>query len=313
MTNIVDIRVAPDMRYELFYNGTSQKLIVDGIAEGGHLEYCKYTDLPPTDVKEYSKSIPTAIDAGTYAIAYITVADKDGFVSDNIVRTLKSYILKANNFLLTEPKTHDFVYDDEYHELCERIRCSAGDVKYYINGESKTYDNPPMKSAPGSYQIWFSVSETDNYYGIDNTYIGTSVISRTSTCFDKKPEAVSGLRFTGFEQTLCTDGIVKWGGTIRYAVRTPGNYPDDDKEYSEELPKAMYPGEYEVWYRMYNEQGFVITTDYAADGINENQFYVNSRCLPVHIDRAETAYIKKPSAANKLVYDGKKKTLAIQG
>lgn len=106
--------VAPDIRYNLVYDGTEQKLIIDGIVNGGHLEYCIFEDVPPADFKKYSKDISTSVNAGTYRIAYIAVADEDRYVSDNIIRTLTSCISKAYNELLAEPKTHDFVYDNKY-------------------------------------------------------------------------------------------------------------------------------------------------------------------------------------------------------
>ena len=58
----------------LYYSGSAQNLVTQGEISGGECVYCLYTgDSVPTDLSNYSTSIPTAINAGEYKVAWTGV------------------------------------------------------------------------------------------------------------------------------------------------------------------------------------------------------------------------------------------------
>ena len=64
----------------LTYNGQAQELVTAGTAEGGEMQYALGTKDAATG--EYSTSIPTATDAGTYYVWYKVVGDSNHLDSD---------------------------------------------------------------------------------------------------------------------------------------------------------------------------------------------------------------------------------------
>ncbi len=66
------VEKAPTAR-NLTYNGSAQDLVTEGIAEGGKMHYALGNATEATE--QYTTSIPTATNAGTYYVWYKVVGD----------------------------------------------------------------------------------------------------------------------------------------------------------------------------------------------------------------------------------------------
>ena len=71
--NKVDGSIVAPTAGTLTYNGAAQALVTAGTVTGGELQYALGTETEPT--AEWSTSIPTGIDAGTYYVWYKVVGD----------------------------------------------------------------------------------------------------------------------------------------------------------------------------------------------------------------------------------------------
>jgi len=276
------VYVSPGAK-SLTYSGNSQGLVNDGTAVGGEMYYGVATQVG--GAVSYSKSIPTAIDAGKYYVYYKAVGD------ENHTDSAASYVLvtigKAAGYMSALPTAKSLTYNGSYQTLINPGSTSTGKM-YYKLSDSGTYSvNVPSAMAAGEYTVYY-YSEGDANHG--NSSVGSVAVKiapkeMTVAVTDGKIK-YTGSATSGGARINVSDP--SGGYTVKYGTSL-GNY------YFTTLPTYTEIGTYTVYYQ-------VSAANYAT----------KTGTLSISITKADGSYTR-PSAVYGLTYTGKEQTLIKEG
>ena len=229
--NKADSTAATVTANTLTYTGSAQALVtVIGEATGGTMQYALGTKDAATE--EYTPSIPTGTNAGTYYVWYKVVGDANH--NDTKAASVKVSIAKRSVTLTSATGTK--VYDAS--ALTDATVTVTGDG--FATGEGAAYDVTGSQTLAGESKNTFTYTlnngtKADNY---EITKIeGTLTVEKAES--SGKVTAISGLVYDGVEKALVNSEV--HGGIFMYRLGTDG-------EWTEDIPEAVAFDTYTVYY-----------------------------------------------------------------
>ena len=142
----------------LTYTGSAQDLVTAGEADGGEMEYALGTDTEATE--NYTTSIPSATDAGTYYVWYRVTGDENHTDTDALC--VEVTIEKAS--IEFEAQGYTGEYDGQEHGITVSVtKPETGFAIRYGTEEGKydTDSSPSYKDA-GSNNVYYEIT-ADNF------------------------------------------------------------------------------------------------------------------------------------------------------
>ena len=261
--------VAP-LSKDLVYTGEAQELVTAGTIDIGTIQYS-------LDHVNYSETIPTATNPGTYTVYFKYVVDTNNCNSvpgGNVVVTLSkaTYDMSAVVFADTT-----VVYDGASHTI-EATNVPDGIVVAYTGSGTNA----------GTYTITAAFTvDTVNYEAIDSM-TATLTIQKADLVVTL-PTAKTGLVYDGTAQALVNAGSVV-PGTIKYSI--------DGMNFDTVLPTGTNAGTYNVSYK------------FEYDTTNYND--VEDGSIEVVIANATPTLIA-PTIIDNLTYTGSTQELVTAG
>ena len=142
----------------LTYNGSLQDLVTAGEADGGEMQYALGTETEATE--QYSASVPSATDAGTYYVWYKAVGDDNHMDSDALC--VEVTIAKATFEFEAQGYTGE--YDGQEHGITVSVtKPETGFAVLYGTEEGKyEMDSSPLYKDAGNCNVYYEVT-ADNF------------------------------------------------------------------------------------------------------------------------------------------------------
>lgn len=280
---------APTVIEGLAYDGTSKTLLNAGTISGGTMKYRLGT------TGEYSETIPSAVEPGTYPVYYALIGDDyHNTVMD--LGPVNAVLAKgANEYVGDEPTgVSGLVYDGNSHELIDSSKTYSGThghVEYRLGTSGEFSTEIPSATDGGTYTVYYKIVSDDPTHYNDSAVKSVSVtIAKASNDYVSKPTPVTEtLVYTGEPIVLANGGEAEHG-TILYKV--------DNGSYSANLPTAIDAGTHTVYFKL--------------DG-GTNYESVAEESFTITINKAESSYKEEPAALTDLYYNGEAQNLVSPG
>ncbi len=218
---------------DLTYTGQAQELVTIGTASGGHIEYLLVEDADAN----YSTSIPTATDAGTYTVNYKVVGDDNH--ADSATTGSVTVIIKPKE-IVSPVVTVDGSYTyDGTAKVPAKSDVKVKDGSTEIPNTEYTFTCINNTDA-GTATVVITNANGGNYI-VNGT--GAFTIGKADVAADMTPpEGLENLPYNGAAQALVKAGNAD-GGTVVYSLNKNG-------EYSAAIPTATAVDNYTVWYKV---------------------------------------------------------------
>ena len=157
--------------------------VYDGEAHAATVELVKGDgELTVTyvDTKTGETSTEAPIEPGTYSVV-VTVTETDRYYG--LEETIGTFTIGKAQSEITYTVPEDCVYDGEAHAATAELVKGDGELTItYVNTETgETSTEAPV--VPGTYDVVVTVTETDHYYGLEQT-VGTFTIKKAPCVFD---------------------------------------------------------------------------------------------------------------------------------
>jgi hypothetical protein len=159
------IKMAPNViapvANTLNYNSKAQTLITAGSSDSEEMLYS-------LDNINFSKNIPSAVDAGTYKV-YYKVESNETYIGvlDSILVVFEKAIQT-----ISAPKPKKLTYNGKAQSAITAGSSSYGTMLYSLDGKNYSEDIPTVTNA-GTYTVYYKVEETDNYDGTEGSVEAT--------------------------------------------------------------------------------------------------------------------------------------------
>lgn len=225
--NKVDSTAATVTANTLIYTGSAQALVtVTGEATGGTMQYALGTKDAATE--EYTPSIPTGTDAGTYYVWYRVKGDSN----HNDVAAASVTVTINKKLLTITAGAKSKVYGEKDPEL-------TYDSTGLVEGDNITGSlTRDAGENAGTYAITQgTVTASDNY---ELSYV-PALLTITKADSNTTAPTANELNYSGSAQELVTAGTPT-GGTLVYST--------DGESYNEMIPTGINAGEYTVYYKV---------------------------------------------------------------
>lgn len=179
----------------------------------------------------------------TGSIGIVTVTVKTGNYADIILtvdvtaRNKIKPVLEEGSMKLTP---ESITYGDKLSEV--KISGTMKDGDKTVEGSFSWEPSRNTVLAAGTHEAeWrFTPEDTAEYSSVTGKVSVT--VNKADPEITKAPEPVTGLEYTGIEQSLVTEGTTV-NGTIVYSLR-------EDGAYSSDIPTGTNAGTYTVWYKV---------------------------------------------------------------
>ncbi len=224
----------------LTYTGKSQALVNAGSTTGGKMYYS-------LDGTNYSTSVPTAIDAGTYTVYYNVRGGTD--YNDVAAKTVSVTINKATP-AVTAPTAKSIKYTGSAQTLVNAGSATVGTLEYSLDGTTYSTTLPKATKA-GTYTVYYRVTGTSNYNSVAAKIVSVTITKNKANV--TAPTAKT-LTYNGKAQALVNAGTTTYG-YLKYSL--------DGVNYSTDIPTATNAGTYTVYYKVdgtANYNGFDVQT-----------------------------------------------------
>lgn len=221
-----EVTVVPTAR-ELTYTGSSQDLVTAG--EGTGTMMYKLGD------GEWSSTIPSAINAGTYTVKYKAAASHGYYESDE--GTVSVTIAKAAQ-VYTVPEARSLTYSGDSQYLTTTGSATYGTLYYSADGTNWSTTRVSKTSAD-TYTSYWKITGDSNHEDVASTSVSTTISKATPSY--TAPTAMSGLEYNGTSQTLLSAGSTS-DGTIEYS--------SDNTNWSTSVPAASSVNTHRVYWRL---------------------------------------------------------------
>ena len=157
--------------------------VYDGEAHAATVELVKGDgELTVTyvDTKTGESSTEAPVEPGTYSVV-VTVTETDRYYG--LEETIGTFTIDKAQSEITYTVPEDCVYDGEAHAATAELVKGDGELTItYVNTETgETSTEAPV--VPGTYDVVVTVTETDHYYGLEQT-VGTFTIKKAPCVFD---------------------------------------------------------------------------------------------------------------------------------
>lgn len=257
----------PTLKDELVYTGNALELINEATTNGGTIKYS-------LDNINYSASIPTGINAGTYTVYYKLEGGEN--YNDIEAETIDATISKATPSLI-DPTAKTLTFNNTNQDLINLGEASLGTLVYSLDDiDYKTIS--PKGCDAGTYKVYYKVVGDENVNDIEATFIEVTISKATPTV--TAPKGFDSLTWTGSELVLIEAGSTT-GGTIQYSL--------DNVNYSIDLPKATAEGQYTIYYKVIG---------------NDNYNDVDAKTITSTIVKDKEVPVVTIEAQSNLIYDG---------
>lgn len=268
---------SPSAKQNLIYDGTNQELITGGtVVSGGEWQY-------KLEGGEYSTTIPTGMNYGSYKVYYKLVADSN----HNGIGEL-SYTITISKAVptYTSPTKNDSVYTGNPINLV--IAGESDDGTYEYSTDNETWSTTiPQATVVGSYKVYYRFIPDGNHSTIANGNVTTSISKANPVV--TSPTAIENLVYTGEALTLINAGTGT-GGSWQYKIGSSGNFTTD-------IPQETNAGTYTIFYKFVGDD-------------NHNDIAATS--FVVEIAKKQSTYTA-PTAITGLIYDGTAQDLIVAG
>jgi hypothetical protein len=253
----------PSANLRLVYNAASQTLIRAGAASGGSMVYAIGTDSVEPENEMYSDELPTAMEAGEYAIWYKVKGD--GGHNDSVAAYIKVEIAKTTQSAISISGKLPSAALGEEHIT---VTGGSGTGLYtLISSDPLVAEVEVINAAAGSFKVKI-VGVNDSYkliYGRDSDNNYEPIFAETASVGTIKKDAVitkapaaNNIVYNGKPLNLVSAGIGD-GGTIVYYLEMEKNALSADSlnavstlpeeaAFGPEIPKGTEAGVYTVWY-----------------------------------------------------------------
>ena len=225
------------------YNGSDQSFDIFGNnPTPGTIRYMKtLTNTKPSNKSEFTTSVPSAQDAGTY---YIWYTINDGDIDGPVVRTISPKIVSNPTIILSQSnytydgtaKTPTVIVKDGNHV----ILASEYTVGYSNNTNIGTATVTVTDVTGGNYVVNGSTTFT--------------ISSAPKASITAAPTAKT-LTYNETAQDLVNAGTAS-NGTVYYKVTTSNTKPSDTSGFSSSIPTGTDAGTYYVWYYAKGDTGY---------------------------------------------------------
>ena len=263
---------APTAKSGLVYSGNNQALVNAGSSN----------ILYSLDGTNYSSTIPTGKNAGTYTVYYKV----EGSTNYNPVGpySFNVTIAKANATYINTPTAKtNLVYNTSSQALITAGTSTGGTVLYSLDGTNYS-SNVPEATNAGTYTVYYKIQGDSNYNGVDAQSFNVTIAKATPSY--TAPIAKSGLIYNESDQELVTIG----SSNIVYSL--------DNVNYSSSVPTAKDAGTYTVYYKVNETDNYVGVGPFSFD---------------VEIAKADATYINVPSPILGLHYTAESQNLISPG
>ncbi len=286
---------APTAKTGLVYTGEEQALINAGSVDSniGEMQYSL------KETEGYSKTIPTAKDAGSQRVYYKVVGANSNYDYSNAKGDVDIFIAKVS--ITPTVAISGWTYKASPNAPTVTGNKGNGAVSYvYFTDENCTTETTAANSGAdstggvpknaGKYWVQATITETENYKGA-TAKVGFE-IKKANVQFTA-PTAKMNLSYTGNMQELINAGSVDSViGRMEYSLSETGIY-------SETIPKKENAGSYSVYYKV--------------AGTNANYDYSKAKGkVDVSIAKAKVSFTA-PTAKTGLVYTGNMQELINAG
>ena len=261
----------------LTYNGSAQELVTAGVGTGGTFKYSM-------DNTNWTTSIPTKIDAGTYIVYYKVTGDSNH--NDSAVSNVNVTISKGTAKVTTTPKANSLTYTGSAQKLVIAGAGTGGTFKYSTDNTNWS-TSIPTKTAAGTYTVYYKVTGDSNHndsaVGSVTVTIGTKAITVTTT--NGSATYTGSATNGGTKLTVTTPSS---GATVKYGT-TSGTYNLTS------IPTYTNAGTYTIYYQ-------VTATNYTT----------KTGTLTITINKASAKVTTVPTAKT-LAYTGSSQALVTAG
>lgn len=234
--------VTPPSRKSLTYNGNPQAIANTGSTNYGTLQYS-------LDNSNWSTSMPTRTDTGTYTLYYRVVGNAN--INDVPSDSIETSIGKADPSY-TAPTKRNFTYNGNAQNLLNAGSTSHGTIQYSINNSTWSTTIPTATNV-GTYNAWWRLVGDRNHNDVQSTKISDITVSKvTPTVTAPTPKT---LTFNTSEQVLANNGATNFG-TIQYSL--------NNSTWSNSVPSASAANvTYKVYYKVVGNSNI---NDWPTDG-----------------------------------------------
>ena len=151
----------------LTYTGSAQGLVTAGEATGGTMQYALGTATEATE--QYTTSIPTATDAGTYYVWYKVVGDDNhnGTEAAEVTVIVKKLVPVAGVDFSVEPLQLTYTGSNQTLVRQEILSGSGLTIQYSFDYGAHVETGLPAKKASGEYLICYRVIGNEIYDTLD--------------------------------------------------------------------------------------------------------------------------------------------------
>ena len=225
--------IAPTAKTSLVYNGNSQELINAGSSDCCTIQYS-------SDNSNWSSSIPTQTNAGTYTV-YWRIVGNNNYVGTSST-SISCTIDKAPCCYTAPTAKSDLSYTCQAQQLINAGSSTCGTMKYSSNGTDWTTDASSITGTNvDTYTRYWKVDGDNNHYNKSSESLSITISKGTPTITAPTPKA--GLVYNnGSAQTLINAGSATICASVEYSL--------DNSSWSTNLPSATNGGTYSVWYRV---------------------------------------------------------------
>ena len=156
---------APTAKSDLVYTGSAQALINAGSTTGGTMQY-------KLGNGDWSTTVPSATNAGTYTVAY-RVQGNETYAGDD-GGSFNVSIAKANPNVSAPTGKTSLVYNGTAQALANAGSTTGGTMQYKLgNGDWST--TVPSATNAGTYTVAYRVQGNENYDGTDGGSFNVSI------------------------------------------------------------------------------------------------------------------------------------------
>ena len=211
----------------LIYSGSSLEIVTAGAASGGEMQYSLVSG------GDYSATLPTGTNAGTYNVYYKVVGDSN----HNDVAEAGPVAVSVAKATVAWPTIDSKVYNENVQTADVPL-----DARYTVTANAGGTD-------AGSYAVTLTLTN-DAFVNYKWTDVDTQakevsnafVISKADAVVTQAPAAVDGLVYNESSLELVTAGAAS-GGEMQYSLVSGGDY-------SATLPTGTNAGTYNVYYKV---------------------------------------------------------------
>ena len=165
----VPVVTAPTPKLGMIYTGEAQELVNAGTTTGGTMQY-------KVNEGEWSTSVPSAINAGTYTVYYRVQADET--YAGNAGGSFEVTITKATAVLTAPTAKTKLTYNSKAQTLVNAGATTGGTLQYKVNDGAWSTAVPSATNA-GTYAVYYRVAGDDNYADIAEASFNVTIAKAT--------------------------------------------------------------------------------------------------------------------------------------